>query len=109
MVHVRSLSTLVVELSTSSFQLVLGENSHKSLLHALHVDYVIIAAAAIGVNCVPRIVHGLRQCTSIALINQLNKYHNYTNTSAMQSINEASLKEHWAAQHCLHGSNSSTT
>ena len=29
--------------------------------------------------------------------------------SAMQSINEASLKEHWAAQHCLHGSNSSTT
>ena len=30
-------------------------------------------------------------------------------TSAMQSINGASLKVHWAAQHCLHGSNSSTT
>ena len=30
-------------------------------------------------------------------------------TSAMQSINGVSLKEHWAAQHCLHGSNSSTT
>ena len=30
-------------------------------------------------------------------------------TSVMQSINGASLKEHWAAQHCLHGSNSSTT
>ena len=29
-------------------------------------------------------------------------------TSVMQSINGASLKEHWAAQHCLHGSNSST-
>ena len=27
----------------------------------------------------------------------------------MQSINGASLKEHLAAQHCLHGSNSSTT
>ena len=25
----------------------------------------------------------------------------------MESINGASLKEHWAAQHCLHGSNSS--
>ena len=30
-------------------------------------------------------------------------------TSAMQSINGASLKEHWATQHCLHGSNSTTT
>ena len=30
-------------------------------------------------------------------------------TSAMQSINGASLNEHWAAQHFLHGSNSSTT
>ena len=29
-------------------------------------------------------------------------------TSAMQSINGASLKEHWATQHCLHGSNSTT-
>ena len=29
-------------------------------------------------------------------------------TSAMQSIDGVSLKEHWAAQHCLHGSNSST-
>ena len=27
-------------------------------------------------------------------------------TSAMQSINGVNLKEHWAAQHCLHGSNS---
>ena len=30
-------------------------------------------------------------------------------TSGVQSINGASLKEHWAAQHYLHGSNSSTT
>ena len=30
-------------------------------------------------------------------------------TSAMQSINGASLKEPWVTQHCSHGSNSSTT